>query len=420
MIPEGVVLIWLGTIANIPAGWVRVVLLNGVFVKCSSDSLAPNTTGGSDTHTHTSPAHVHVMQHHVHSGETTRDSNYETDGGDNQGASRDQHVHGFTSSTTSGGDLNDGFTYGAGNSIPPFHEVIFITPSATFSPLRAGIVGFYASDELPIGWDFLNGDDDLEDLRNRYIKGAATGVEANTQGGSLAHTHDVSHGHTPRPHTHTGTTGGSSDGVRRMTNPGGAGGVVQLHSHNFTLNAISQDVAAYSGSVSVSSQEPAYMKLAAIQNNTGSVSRPKGIIGMWLGAINKIPIGWFYMNGEDETLDMRDRFVKVCNTLAEIGQIGGAHRHAHPDSNSHTHNANGSHSHTGGTDHRGETHGSNADNNGAAKGHSHQINSTSSTTCAYNGASFQGLENDAQPPFRTVAFIEFRYSMDGGLLLDFA
>ena len=51
---------------------------------------------------------------------------------------------------------------------------------------------------------------------------------------------------------------------------------------------------------------------------------PKGFIGLWSGAINKIPAGWALCNGENGTPDLRDKFVVCAGENYEVGATGGA------------------------------------------------------------------------------------------------
>lgn len=50
---------------------------------------------------------------------------------------------------------------------------------------------------------------------------------------------------------------------------------------------------------------------------------PKGFIGIWSGATNKIPAGWALCNGENGTPDLRDRFVVGAGGEYTVGAMGG-------------------------------------------------------------------------------------------------
>lgn len=50
---------------------------------------------------------------------------------------------------------------------------------------------------------------------------------------------------------------------------------------------------------------------------------PRGIILMWSGAINNIPSGWTLCNGENETPDLRNRFIVGAGQSLEPNATGG-------------------------------------------------------------------------------------------------
>lgn len=66
---------------------------------------------------------------------------------------------------------------------------------------------------------------------------------------------------------------------------------------------------------------------------------PSGFIGMWSGAINAIPSGWFLCNGSNGTPDLRDRFIVGAGSTYSVGNTGGANTVALTESQipSHTH-----------------------------------------------------------------------------------
>ncbi len=76
LVPKGGIIMWSGTIANIPTGWVLCDGSNGTpnliakFIRgVATNSTNPGTTGGSDTHTLTTaemPAHTHTDSGHTH------------------------------------------------------------------------------------------------------------------------------------------------------------------------------------------------------------------------------------------------------------------------------------------------------------------------------------------------------------------
>lgn len=426
-IKSGIILIWTGTNATIPTGWVRETTLDDRFPKATAAGVNPNVTGGANTHTHTSPEHTHAIQAHRHYGNTSREGEYETRGGGSS-AARDAHIHDFDfTQVNSDGNLHDAITYQSGNSLPPYRKVIFIKPSGSWAALQDNIVALWNSATIPDGWNFCNGSDDTPDLRNRYLRGASAGADSDTttDNGSLSHSHDVSHTHTARTHTHTGSTGYDSDysADNKKDTWSGGGSACDRHTHTVTLNAsIAQAGSAYSGTVNNDgATEPLYKKLLAIKNNTGRVHQPRNIIGMWLGSLTAIPFGWVLCDGNNGTPDMRGYHLKIANTTGEIGNTGGSNTHSHAASNSHTHTTAATHSHTGSTSYFPQTGTTTADNNGVSKGHSHEIATARGGSCSSSGTTWASTTISAdsannEPAYRTVAFIQYQKSLLPGLI----
>lgn len=58
---------------------------------------------------------------------------------------------------------------------------------------------------------------------------------------------------------------------------------------------------------------------------TSSDSRvPSGVIAMWRGSSNNIPLGWLLCNGENGTPDLRNRFIVGAGSSYSPGNIGGS------------------------------------------------------------------------------------------------
>ena len=57
---------WLGLLADIPAGWQEVSSMRGKHLKCSNTILEYLTGGGSNTHSHVNQNHDHQSIDHGH------------------------------------------------------------------------------------------------------------------------------------------------------------------------------------------------------------------------------------------------------------------------------------------------------------------------------------------------------------------
>jgi len=416
-IPTGVIFIWTGTHASIPSGWQRETSLDGKFIKGAPNATDPNVTGGTDTHSHSSSAHTHTLASHTHGGQTSRDGPSEDTDSSNSNAARDQHVHDWTSDGPTGGNLSDTITYQSVSSLPPYYEVIFIKPNTSHAGVPDGALALYNSSTVPTGWNKCDGTSSTPNLTDKFLRGAATAGNAGGTGGATSHAHTVDHTHSAVTHTHNGTTGGNSDGGKARDSSGAQ--VVQNgHTHTFTLPANSSETgSAYTGTAGSADTgiEPLHKKLYAIKNNNGFASRPRTVIGMWLGDLADIPLGWALCDGSSGTPDLRDYHLKITNTGGDIGTTGGANTHIHAASNSHTHTAAGSHTHgsttTSSISGVGST-GVSGDN--AAKPHTHTTGTSTSGTSVWNSTTIAASSSNNEPAYRTVAFIQLLFDRSGG------
>jgi hypothetical protein len=122
-IPAGVIVMWSGLLANIPAGWVLCNGQNGTpdlrdrFIKGAANGASPGATGGASTHTHA--AHTGIINHtHVMAA-----SNTVATSGSNPG--RGSGAQGSITAPNPSGGLTQ-YTHDSPNSEPPFYAIAFI------------------------------------------------------------------------------------------------------------------------------------------------------------------------------------------------------------------------------------------------------------------------------------------------------
>lgn len=419
MIAPNVILAWPGTNAAIPTGFSRETSLDGKYPK-SSGGEAPNTSGGSNTHSHTATAHGHTANSHTHSVSLNHVSSGSgnADSGGTQ-AVADNHGHNATSiGNMSGGSLqNTVVTWSSVNQEPPYYELVFIKAD-TFGLVPDDVIGFWNSATIPDNFNFTDGLNGTVDLRNKYPKGAATSGDAGGTGGALTHAHTVSHGHTANSHTHSGTSLGQNSGTRQGQ-PNVGSQANQSHTHSVTLNAATDTVSNYTKTDAGSSDtvEPAYKKVLALQNTSGNlVTPPIGLIAMWLGSISTLPAGWYLCDGTKGTPNLQDKFIKIANDTSEIGNAGGSNTHSH-SSISHTHTATGTHTHSGSTSGPSAIASkSGQENNGwTSSTHTHPL-TVGATTATYTNTNIDCDTVDNQPAYLTVAYIMFAFPVGGGAL----
>jgi hypothetical protein len=63
---------------------------------------------------------------------------------------------------------------------------------------------------------------------------------------------------------------------------------------------------------------------------------PTGVIVMWSGQLDAIPVGWALCDGSDGTPDLSNRFVLGAGAAEYLGSTGGSRAHKHRAGN-HTH-----------------------------------------------------------------------------------
>ena len=67
------------------------------------------------------------------------------------------------------------------------------------------------------------------------------------------------------------------------------------------------------------------MSAGAILNQSpGGGSVPSGLICMWSGAADAIPEGWLLCNGNNNTPDLRNRFIVGAGSTYSVGNTGGS------------------------------------------------------------------------------------------------
>ena len=408
-IPNGVIFMWAGNNADIPSGWERVTALDDKFLKGTASETNPNDTGGSATHTHSSSAHTHTLNAHTHTYTLPNATYYGSTG---PGDGLINHTHSGTSGAVQSSSVgNTAVTYGAVSNNPPYYEVIFIKSDGSKGIPDDGIALYdYSSGELPADWA------DVVAMHDKYLKGAGTGANAGGTGGSTQNVHSIDHNHTQsHSHANSTSTATSASGAYLRSGSSAVEGNV-AHSHTVSFNA-NTDALAYSGNLTTTETvEPAHTKLMAIQNQSGGYDLPLGIIGLWLGSLATIPKGWILCDGQNGTIDMRGRHLKI-GTSAQVGATGG--------SNTHTH-ANQAHSHTQAHTHTAPnvTHdaiafGVNSGSVQCVLSTNYHTPSVGNEDMVSSSSNTSADSSNNEPEYRTVAYIKMiGYASAGAFLLN--
>lgn len=313
---------------------------------------------------------------------------------------RGNHNHGgsTTTSATSGGTLSNSVTYASTSNDPAYYTVIFIK-SGGYSTIPNNAMIFSASTSRS-GLSFHTGS------ANRFLKGAGTGANAGSTGGSSTHIHSLNHTHSAVNHTHTGTTASQVDDLSAGT---GSQEHKSPHSHTYTLQNQALTGSAYSGDSPSLDFQPAFRTLNSFKNESGSSKMPAvGDIALWLGTLATIPVGWKLCDGTNSTPDMRGRYYKNPAT-ASASSTGGANTHSHSASNSHSHGTT-SHTHPNGrTDSSTQRVITGVGSYGAIYTHNHTM-SVATANVSWNSATIASDSSSNEPEYRTVAFIQFEYA----------
>lgn len=418
-IPANVILLWPSTVASIPTNWTRETALDAKFPKAWG-AEAPGVTGGASAHQHTGNVHTHARtDSHSH---IVAVNDYNSGGGDDCGGTNTDPApdvnHGHdngTVSTSSTGAASDAITYptSANNNHPPYFNFLFLKANTGGAVIAADMIALFNSATIPSNWLLCtDGSNGAPALGNKYIRGATTAADGGSTGGSLTHTHALDHSHSTT-HSHTGSTG-NSKGNRNISNDGGSGSnKVNAHSHSVTLNSATVSTDTYSATLTSGTVEPAYKKVLAIQRQATAPTSPKGIIGLWIGAVGDIPKGWKLCNGQlwddgvTQTPDLQNYYVKIANATSELGNSGGSNTHEHTASNAHAHSQTGAHTHTASI---GSVNQGNSSNGGnwTPPSHSHSVNSVgnNSATLTWDSQSMSAQSSNNEPEYYIAAYIQ--------------
>lgn len=337
-VPSGFIVGWPSTAASIPSNWTRVTALDGIFTRGSTAAVS-GATGGTATHSHTTPGHVHHINSHTHSvGGSTGTSNSSTTSARFNGASQAQadqpHSHARAANTGTGGAAESGSASpatDADGNLPAYREVIWIQSNGSPAAFTAGMLAYSVEDVS--GW----GDD--ASSSGRFLRGAPAAGNGGAVGGGSTHVHTVA------SHAHTGTTHGHSLASTGLSNPlstieAGDGSSqpewLPRHTHPQTVAsaATGSTNSSDGGATGSGTLEPPNRRLRVLQNLAGGLQTR--VIGLFRGDSAALPATMVRCDGSSGTPDMRDWFARERGSDS-LNTTGGATTHSH---------TTGSHSHT--------------------------------------------------------------------------
>jgi len=398
-----------GNHADIPAGFTRDTRFDSRIPVHADAGIGG--TGGADTHTHTSSAHYHSLNHHTHSVSfgnwTGSPSDLVSASSEANSISTHAHNTANNSTTSSANSSSDAPTTAAGSSLPPYYSVIYIKASGYQMIPANGIL--FSQTTIP-GLTLCDGGSGTPDLEGKFLRGAATGANAGSTGGTTNHSHSANHSHTSgASHTHNGTSGSrtGSEIRRSYRDPRNATSHMD-HTHTYTTGSGTAPIS--SASVTVGADQvinPPYTTLKPFKNISGSgkIIHPGAIA---ITTETTIPGGWVLCNGDSGTPNLAGKYIRASDTA---GSTGGATTHTHP-AVSHTHSSTG-HTHAGTTNGNSPTTGSTPDGgssgaSAAPNGHTHSL-SAASASATYASSNLTTNAGSSIP-----AYIEVKYIMATG------
>jgi hypothetical protein len=425
-IPEGVIVMWPGSLASKPAGWDVVTSFYSRFPKGTAASTNPGaTTGGSASHTHTADTHSHTGPNHNHDWVLPA-STYPGVGvevtipGQTKLWTLSINHHHGTSTTSSVTATSSAAVAGSWNTISPevpFYDMIKIESDGTPEGFPDDSVVLYNSGSAPTDWA-----QHAASVGDYPSTPAACGSGGANGGGAHAHSPTASHGHAAGATHDHGTATSNSECEPNPIVDGVCGNCYtkyRYHTHPsvFTVGAAGAAQCQTSPGTGSVSYEPTYRKYLGIQNTSGTDNWLEDAICMWLGNLDAIPDGWTLVT------DMIGKFARfAASGGGDNNQTCGTCGHVHGTAATHTHAA-ASHTHAFAATPNGYT--DNATNVGTQmnynfwyyfmRSHPHGGGTSSGDTDPYGAAAQDSNTNsDTQPLFKTVAFIRAPEEPAGG------
>lgn len=420
-IPADMILAWPGTVGTIPSGWTRVTALDGVYPRGASTTAAPSATGGSASHSHTTPSHGHVVGAHDHAvGGNTGTSNSSTTSARFNGASHSQadqpHSHARPSGTTSHPGGNSGVTAPGTDSesnAPATRTVIWIESDGSQANYPTGALGW--ATESVSGWT------DDTDSSGRFLKGAAAAGNGGANSGASTHTHTVD-AHTHLGFSHDHVLNPTSLSVPVSSQEAGFGSStprwLPRHTHPMDVVAASTGnlASASGGTTGSGTLEPPNRRLRVLRNTGGGTQTR--IIGLYLGAVADLDPLMTLCDGNNGTPDMRTWFARDRGSDS-VNSTGGASTHTHSipshthGMSSHVHDTNVGVSTTGSLE--APTSGDLGDS--PTTGHTHSSGNTGAglPSRSLSGSGTTGSGSNL-PAYREAHFVRLDGTISGGPL----
>ncbi len=229
----GLIIIWTGLLANIPAGWalcdggdsrpdLRASFIRGV----NTNLTDPGGVGGNATHGHTetnAAAHKHTENlgshyhtfnaftwTHIHSHGESSSAVQQYERKEYSGA----HTHGNSNAPSHAHTLGNSATHhlahtvNAAASLPAYYDVAYIiNTAAAIIPPNGVLVWTGLLANIPAGYNLCDGGGGRPELRAKFSRGSAAGIDPGGGGGSDTHIHTDQDKASHSDHSQTSTGG---------------------------------------------------------------------------------------------------------------------------------------------------------------------------------------------------------------------
>ena len=233
-----------------------------------------------------------------------------------------------------------------------------------------------ANAAIPAGWTRNT------DFDDKFVKGAADGVDPDVTGGLTTHTHSAAanHSHAMHSHTHAYTLQGGSIG-QPNSDAGAGAGIAVNHTHTGVSGAASGGaLSSIASTYAAFSNNPPYHKVIYCKSD-GTNDIGDDMIG-FADADDK-PIGWVYCDGNGGTPNLVDKYLIGASTGADAGGTGGTTTNIHTLTHTHSiaahSHANSTSSNASGTAHVSK---STSPIDGSHKTHTHTVYIANGTALA--------------------------------------
>lgn len=217
-------------------------------------------------------------------------------------------------------------------------------PAEERMEVPAGGIVMYTGSSAPAGFA------KEENLKYVMISSFDTANKNPTTGSLADHTHTLPAPSEAGAHTHSIAVSGNAGGGGSAMFAGGYYENISPAGHEHAISPSSTSTSGAHthpmGSIEKTAFDthPPYVILNFIKNVSGGLAvAPVGSIVMFDGALATIPDGWAICDGNNGTVDMRERFVYGTAANTNLLSTGGSKTHTHPVP---TATAAGAHTHT--------------------------------------------------------------------------